>query len=95
MRAGRGTEKNLLNVLKLATTSPGLGHVVTQHTFNVITAEGRLAEYNKLESVLGNKGDVLAGVAVTVGGVHFEWFVWFPVCAHLSSLLVELKDGKS
>lgn len=62
---------NLLDVLQLATTGPGLGHVVTQHTSNVVTAEGRLAEHNKLESILGDEGDVLAGAAVTVGGVHF------------------------
>lgn len=71
---------NLLDVLELATTGPGLGHVVTQHTSNVVTAEGRLAKHNKLESVLRDEGDVLAGTAVTVGGVHCGWVVWFLVC---------------
>lgn len=67
---------NLLDVLKLAATCPGLGHVVTQHTPYVVTAHGRLAEYNKLEPVLGDEGDVLAGAAVTVGGVHFACGWW-------------------
>ena len=68
---------NLLNVLKLAATSPGLSHIVTQHTLNEVTAERRLAKHNKLEPVLGDESDVLAG-AVTVGGVHcvcVEWSV--------------------